>query len=1033
MAETTVSAGPDADFAAALDRFSSNPIAQLWLAVQQDVMPLAQAVAQAPRHADAIDEEVVNVACAIADRSGDAEAVALLWIVRAAATSATGSADLLGRLGFVLDGMFATAAGRFLVREADGRLARAAQAVAEHRLEQARAANDGGRLFSALITLGALCSNPIVTAPSRANLKTTLYIKQRQFFERHQRELMNVPEEEWVMPPPAAMLKTAATAYGEAAELSEGPARGRCRKAQASCLIYLEEFDEAVDRQLIAGLAREAASLIDRDEAMADLVSTYAMLAELGEAPSPDELAWLVRDSGDALLARYGADRAVEIAINSMALLRQAAPALGGAAVDRAGPLITSGAHEQQLPTLWEYQLSRDLVARVSDGRERLLAADVAQTPDLVRGWAEAEHWDPAAHASALAWVARQLSEVDGEEQSLQLLDEAEQLAPVWAMEMARPLRGTRMELYLGLAVNAVNSNDLISAIQLYGESMRRAVDLDLTDRPLDVLTRISTLIDNGGAEGAVAALVAVGPNALALENLAGDSATDLVQNVCRHALARLGRVEGSRVAFNPEAVLIAFQVAKGMRFAALLVSAQRFAFDRDRVASGLLSQIAAIEAQVGTEPDDPDRALDDNLLLAASRIESVQGEDDDPYARARALRQAFDRRLHREMLGGAQHFTVLGQRQVEASLDDRTALVELYLGRTPDGNAGLYAVGMTRDEMTAFMIDLNSPDMQVEMSHGGRRLWGSLLTAWVADLRRTLLEPSEPDLVSPAAAEGLRSLASLLPALSSWLDTWSAAGVDHVCFIPHGALHYVPFHLIPHHDEPLAATWRVSTLPNRALLLDSRGEATTGTHRRRQVAAFGMTYADGLHGLTPLRHAGTEAAAVAAVYGTDAQVDQQATETAVRDALRTARFVHIAAHGRHDYDAPSFQCVYLSPDDESDGVLRAHELLTDDLRGTEVVTLSACETALGQFDQADNPRGLPAALLLAGVRCVIGTLWDVRSDTAELFFTTLHADLAAGITALDAFTRAQRTTRAAYPVYRDWGAFTLSGLGLPS
>ncbi len=254
--------------------------------------------------------------------------------------------------------------------------------------------------------------------------------------------------------------------------------------------------------------------------------------------------------------------------------------------------------------------------------------------------------------------------------------------------------------------------------------------------------------------------------------------------------------------------------------------------------------------------------------------------------------------------------------------------------------------------------------------------------------------------------------------------------GIDHVSFVPHGALHYAPFHLVPHRGEPLAATWRVSTLPNRALLLDSRGEPTTGTHRRRQAAAFGLTYADGLHGLRPLRHAGTEAAAVASVHGAEALVDGAATESAVREALRTARFVHVAAHGRHDYDAPSFQCVYLAPDDESDGVLRAHELLTDDLRGTEVVSLSACETALGQFDLADNPRGLPAALLLAGVRCVIGTLWDVRSDTAELFFTTLHTDLAAGVPALDAFTRAQRTTRAAFPVYRDWGAFTLSGRG---
>src|SRR3954451_5251680 len=125
MAETTATPVQDADFAAALDRFFSGPVAQLWFAVRQDVTPLAQAIAQAPRLADALDEEGLSVALAVADQSSDADAVALLWITRAAATARTGTTDHLGDLGVSLDGMFASAAGRLLIRESDGRLARA--------------------------------------------------------------------------------------------------------------------------------------------------------------------------------------------------------------------------------------------------------------------------------------------------------------------------------------------------------------------------------------------------------------------------------------------------------------------------------------------------------------------------------------------------------------------------------------------------------------------------------------------------------------------------------------------------------------------------------------------------------------------------------------------------------------------------------------------------------------------------------------------------------------------------------------------
>jgi CHAT domain-containing protein len=107
---------------------------------------------------------------------------------------------------------------------------------------------------------------------------------------------------------------------------------------------------------------------------------------------------------------------------------------------------------------------------------------------------------------------------------------------------------------------------------------------------------------------------------------------------------------------------------------------------------------------------------------------------------------------------------------------------------------------------------------------------------------------------------------------------------------------------------------------------------------------------------------------------------------------------------------------------------LRAHELLSLDLRGTEMVTISACETSLGRIDTADNPRGLVASLLLAGVRCVVGTLWEVRSDTAADFFTSLYQQVKTGVAPREAFTMAQRGTRARYPVYRDWGAFTFVG-----
>ena len=98
------------------------------------------------------------------------------------------------------------------------------------------------------------------------------------------------------------------------------------------------------------------------------------------------------------------------------------------------------------------------------------------------------------------------------------------------------------------------------------------------------------------------------------------------------------------------------------------------------------------------------------------------------------------------------------------------------------------------------------------------------------------------------------------------------------------------------------------------------------------------------------------------------------------------------------------------------------------DLRGLDLVTLSACETALGRFDGSDNLRGLPAALMLSGASSLIGTLWKVEDTTSRGFFTSLYQRLREGDNALDAFRVAQKATRRDHPQYRDWGAFYLVG-----
>lgn len=221
-------------------------------------------------------------------------------------------------------------------------------------------------------------------------------------------------------------------------------------------------------------------------------------------------------------------------------------------------------------------------------------------------------------------------------------------------------------------------------------------------------------------------------------------------------------------------------------------------------------------------------------------------------------------------------------------------------------------------------------------------------------------------------------------------------------------------------------------------------------------------------HSWEPLPGTAKEGREVAELLDAQLLTGSEATTLAIQKAHRP-RILHIATHGFFlpdqaeqlqvqpwlSLDRPDLVASFSGEDpmlrsglvfaganhpgtdpDEDDGYLTAMEAVHLDLRGTELVTLSACDSGSGDIHTGEGVYGLQRAFIVAGARSLLLSLWPVPDDATCAFMFRFYTFLKEGFGRYEALTSVQREFREhenivwRHPYY--WGAWQLIGDGRP-
>ena len=407
--------------------------------------------------------------------------------------------------------------------------------------------------------------------------------------------------------------------------------------------------------------------------------------------------------------------------------------------------------------------------------------------------------------------------------------------------------------------------------------------------------------------------------------------------------------------------------------------------------------------------------------------------KEGDPKLIRKELQNIFQEQLRFQQLlqDSAADYLALRYQQHIYSLE------ELQQSLSPQMAAIEYVWG----DSIVYLLYVDSETAQLlRLSNDPRQLEKQVYTFLGLLSNYKQLELGEPELLGPFVQQSSALYERLLAPLSSLLPS-----NKKLLIIPDGPLLQLPFEALL--NRP-AGKKRFGDLPylikDKAIFYHYSSSLFLEQQKDRpkkggQMLAIAGSYTEGQgRKLESLPKTRLEIGRLARQFEGRFLLDSLATEANFKANIKRYAVIHLAMHGIQDKAEPLRSGLAFSnvPQKEEDNLLMANEIMNLPI-SADLVVLSACETAVGRFQQGNATASLARAFMYAGTPAALVSLWQVNDESTAILMEDYYRQIAAGADKSSALQRAKlkylsanKNSIAAHPIF--WAAFVQIGIDQP-